>query len=41
MVQVAEWIDQAILNRDNEAKLKEQRKTIKEFAADFPLPSSK
>ena len=41
MVQVAEWIDQAILNRDDEAKLKEQRKNIKEFAANFPLPSSK
>jgi glycine hydroxymethyltransferase len=41
MVQVAEWIDHAILNRDNETKLKEQRKIIKEFAAGFPLPSSK
>lgn len=41
MVQVAEWIDQAIINRENEPKLKAQCKEIREFAANFPLPSSK
>lgn len=41
MAQVAQWIDEAISNRDNETKLKQQRKRIQEFAANFPLPSSK
>jgi glycine hydroxymethyltransferase len=41
MVQVAEWIDQAIINRENESKLETQRKEIQKFALDFPLPSSK
>lgn len=39
MVQVAEWIDQAIQNRKDEAKLKKQRDDIREFAKQFPLPS--
>lgn len=41
MVQVAEWINQAIINRNDETKLKRQRQEIKAFAANFPLPSSK
>lgn len=41
MVQVAQWIDDAIINRENDTKLKVQRKEIREFALNFPLPSSK
>ena len=40
MVKVAEWIDQAILNRDDTQKLAKQREEIRKFALDFPLPSS-
>jgi glycine hydroxymethyltransferase len=41
MVQVAEWIDKAISNRENEKILNTLRKQIKEFASAFPLPSDK
>lgn len=41
MVKVAEWIDQAIINRDDSQKLAKQREEIRKFALDFPLPSSK
>lgn len=40
MVQVAQWIDQAIINNGDDQKLAAQRKEIRKFALDFPLPSS-
>ena len=39
MVQVAEWIDEAIRNRENEKTLNVLSKQVKEFALRFPLPS--
>jgi glycine hydroxymethyltransferase len=39
MVQVAEWMHQAIKNRANEQKLNMLSKEVKEFALQFPLPS--
>jgi glycine hydroxymethyltransferase len=39
MVQVAEWIDEAISNRENDKALSSLRKQIKEFTRQFPLPS--
>lgn len=41
MIKVAEWIDQAIINRDDSQKLAKQREEIRKFALDFPLPSAK
>lgn len=41
MVQVAEWIDEAISSRDKETRLKELNRRIKEFTKDFPLPSER
>jgi glycine hydroxymethyltransferase len=38
MDQVAEWIDQAITSKDNEAKLANIKKEIEAFAKDYPLP---
>ena len=39
MAQVAEWMKQAIDNRDDEAKLKQLREEVKTFALKYPLPS--
>lgn len=39
MEQIAEWMKQAIDNRDNSAKLKELHKEVVEMARKFPLPS--
>lgn len=41
MVRVAEWIDQAVINRGDDNKLSKQREEIRKFALDYPLPSSK
>lgn len=38
MVQVADFIDQALMAIDNEAKLQSIRETVKEMCHDFPLP---
>lgn len=38
MLQVADWIDQAISNHSDEKKLAVLHKQITDFAADFPLP---
>lgn len=39
MPQIAKWMKQAIDNREDEAKLKELRNEVKEFALQYPLPS--
>ena len=39
MVTVAEWMKQAIYNREDEAKLNALRNEVKAFATQFPLPS--
>lgn len=39
MVQVADWIDQAVKNHKDEAALKKLHAEITAFARDFPLPS--
>ena len=39
MVQLAEWMKQAIDNRENEDKLAELREQVRQFALQFPLPS--
>lgn len=41
MAQIAEWMKQAIDNRDNEAKLAELRQEVIGVARKFPLPSDK
>jgi glycine hydroxymethyltransferase len=41
MEQVADWIDEAITSRGDDGKLANMRATIKDFAANFPLPSDK
>jgi glycine hydroxymethyltransferase len=41
MAQVAEWMKQAIDNRDDEAKLAEIHEEVKKFCLQFPLPSDK
>lgn len=41
MIKIAEWMKQAIDNRENEATLNKLRKEVKEFALQFPLPSDK
>lgn len=41
MIKVAEWIDLAITNHEDDAKLKKLREEIREFAKEFPLPSAK
>lgn len=38
---IAEWIDQAISNQKDEAKLASLKQNIEKFVEDFPLPSSK
>jgi glycine hydroxymethyltransferase len=39
MEKVAEWMKQAIDNREDEAKLNKLRDEVKAFALTFPLPS--
>jgi glycine hydroxymethyltransferase len=39
MAQIAEWMKQAIDNRDNDVRLLELREEVKQFALGFPLPS--
>jgi len=39
MSTLAEWMKQAIENREDEAKLKQLRKEVKKFSLRFPLPS--
>ncbi len=39
MTQIAEWIDIAIQNKDNDARLAELREEIVKLALQFPLPS--
>ena len=39
MPQLADWIDQAIANRDNPAKLERLHQEVIDFARQFPLPS--
>ena len=39
MDQIAEWMKQAIDNRDDEQKLNKLRDEVKKFALQFPLPS--
>jgi glycine hydroxymethyltransferase len=41
MEQIAEWMHQAIDNRQDDAKLTELRKEVTQFARQFPLPSDK
>ena len=41
MSRLAEWIDQAIANRDNEAKLVELHAEVTALACQYPLPSDK
>jgi glycine hydroxymethyltransferase len=41
MVQVAQWIDEAISNHRNDKKLNALREQIKEFTLRFPLPSDR
>ena len=41
MSRLAEWIDQAIANRDNEAKLVELHAEVTAFVRQYPLPSDK
>jgi glycine hydroxymethyltransferase len=41
MVQVAEWMKQAIDKREDEEALATLRQEVKEFVSDFPLPSDK
>lgn len=40
MAQVAEWMKQAIDNRENADKLAELHEEVKQFARQFPLPSN-
>lgn len=39
MEKVAEWMKQAIVNRENETKLNTLREEVKQFCLQFPLPS--
>ena len=41
MEQIAEWMIQAIDNREDEEKLNKLREEVKAFALKFPLPSDK
>ena len=38
MEQVAEWIDEALTHHNDDTILEKLRKTIQDFAKDFPLP---
>ena len=39
MVQVADWMHQAVLHRDDPARLDDLRTAVREFALRYPLPS--
>jgi glycine/serine hydroxymethyltransferase len=41
MEQVAEWMKQAIDNRDDATKLEALRAEVRAFALQYPLPSDK
>ncbi len=41
MIKIAEWMETAIKNRDNEKILNTLSKNVKEFATQFPLPNTK
>jgi glycine hydroxymethyltransferase len=41
VMQIAEWIDQAIMNKDNEAKLAELKKEVKKLCGKFKLPTAR
>lgn len=41
MATIAEWMKQAIDNRDDEVKLKQLREEVRVFALKYPLPSDK
>jgi len=38
--QIAAWIDEAIMNKDNEEKLAELKKEVKKLCGKFPLPTA-
>ncbi|HTX86840.1 MAG TPA: serine hydroxymethyltransferase [Candidatus Nanoarchaeia archaeon] len=38
--QIAAWIDEAIMNKDNEEKLAELKKKVKKLCGKFPLPTA-
>ncbi len=40
VLQIVEWIDQAIMNKDNEEKLAELKKEVKKLCGKFPPPTS-
>jgi len=39
MIQIADWIDEAITHRNDEQRLTQLRETIRDFTKAFPLPS--
>ncbi len=39
MEQIADWMHQAIVHRDDEARIEELRTAVREFALQYPLPS--
>lgn len=41
MDQIADWMHQAILHRNDEARLEELRTAVREFALRYPLPNDK
>lgn len=41
MVRIADWMQQAIVNRDDAQKLSQLRTEVRDFAVKFPLPSDK
>jgi len=41
MIKVAGWIDEAIMNKNDEAKLAEIKVEVKKFCFNFPLPTSR
>ncbi|MDD4901552.1 MAG: serine hydroxymethyltransferase [Patescibacteria group bacterium] len=41
MTKIAEWIDQAIMNKNDETKLAELKKEVKKLCGKFPLPTSR
>jgi glycine hydroxymethyltransferase len=40
IVTIAGWFDEAIKNKDNEAKLAELRAEVKKLCKKFPLPTA-
>ena len=41
MEEIADWMHQAILHRDDQNRLDELRTAVREFALKYPLPSDK